>query len=302
MMKTLLVYNTLTGNISERAVENTIKNLSKSNISAETLKTSVVGEAKDRIPEILNSNGIDFVTAMGGDGIINEAVNALAYKDIPLGIIPHGTTNAFAREKGIPLSVKKAIRLFKKENLKTIDLGLINDKQYFLMMCSYGFDVKALSEINLMVKRKLKIIAYILYGIRAFLLHKPVKVVIKLGKFEKYEGYFCIINNVKSYGNPLAKITPHASTEDGFLDVCIFRNSNKFSFLRNVIGIFTTRHIDFDDVIYFQTNNRVKINIKDKKEGIKDNLKIQLDGDVLSSLPIEVKPAKSALKIFLPKG
>ncbi len=301
MKKTLLVYNILTSSISKKTVEKTIKILGKHNIHADTIKTSEVGEARDKILNKLGKGRVDFVTVLGGDGIINEAVNALAYKDIPLGIIPHGTTNAFAREKGIPLSVKKAVRVFREENLRTIDLGLINDEKYFLMMCSYGFDVKALSEINLMLKKKLKVLAYIFYGVRAFLLHRPVKVVASLDNVEKYEGYFCIINNVKSYGNPLAKITPHASTEDGFLDVCIFKNSNKFSFLKNVIGVFTTRHINFEDVVYFQTNNKLRIEIKEGNSR-KENLQVQLDGDVLSNLPIEVRPAKSALKIFLPKG
>ena len=47
------------------------------------------------------------VVVAGGDGIINEAVNALALTRIPLGIIPCGTGNAFAKEKKIPFLLKR---------------------------------------------------------------------------------------------------------------------------------------------------------------------------------------------------
>ncbi|MDZ7839142.1 MAG: YegS/Rv2252/BmrU family lipid kinase [Actinomycetota bacterium] len=246
-------------------------------------------------------NSIDMVAALGGDGLINEVINAIAYTQIPLGIIPRGTTNAFAREKGIPLSIKGSINIFKDKNRSTIDLGLLNQKKYFLMMCSYGFDVKALSEISLMVKKKLKVFAYIWYGIRAFLLHNPVKVSVKVEQENKfYSGYYCIINNIKSYGNPLAKITPHASTDDGLLDICIFKNPDKYSFLKNTIGIFTSKHINYKDVVYIQTSNTVNIDIGENIENKPDNMQVQLDGDAFTYLPVSVTCARRALDIYLP--
>jgi len=301
-MKTLLVYNTLSGRISQKVLQKVEDKLSHAGFSADIIESREVGQTYVKTREALREKeDIDFVTALGGDGIINEAVNALAYTGIPLGIIPYGTTNAFAKEKNIPLSVEGAINLFRDGNIKTIDLGLINGKKYFLMMCSYGFDVRAISEISIMVKRKLKVFAYLLYGIKAFLLHDPVKILINVENEKHiYSGYFCIINNVKSYGNPLAKITPHASTDDGFLDVCIFKKPSKFSFLKNIIGIFTSRHINYRDVVYFQTCSRIDIDIEDEAKKDKKNLGVQLDGDVLSYLPLSVKCARRALNIFLP--
>ncbi|MGM0364902.1 MAG: diacylglycerol/lipid kinase family protein [Actinomycetota bacterium] len=301
-MKTLLVYNTLSGRISQKVLQKVEDKLINAGFSIDPIESNEVGQAYIKIREALEERGnIDFVTALGGDGIINEAVNALAYTDVPLGIIPYGTTNAFAKEKNIPLSAGRAIKLFKEQNIKTMDLGLINDKKYFIMMCSYGFDVSAISEISIMVKKRLKVFAYLFYGTKAFLFHNPVKIMVRVeAEGKEYSGYFCIINNVKSYGNPLAKITPHASVNDGLLDVCIFKKCSKFSFLKNIIGIFTTRHINYRDVLYFQTCSRIDIDIEDENKKDRKNLGVQLDGDVLSFLPLSVKCARGALKIFLP--
>ncbi len=303
-MKTLLVYNTLSSRISQKVLKKVNLMLSLAGFSVYSLGSGEVGQAYSKVRSwVKNNNNIDFVTTLGGDGIINETVNALAYTGIPLGIIPYGTTNAFAKEKNIPLSVKGAIKLFKKENIKTIDLGLVNDNKYFIMMCSYGFDVRALSEINSMVKKRLKVLAYLFYGIRAFLVHDPVKIIIKVeNENREYNGYFCIINNIKSYGNPLAKITPHASVNDGLLDICIFKKYSKFSFLKNIIGIFTTRHINYSDVVYFQTCNQINIDTADRMKADERSLGVQLDGDVLTYLPLTVKCARKSLNIFLPGG
>ncbi len=301
-MKTLLVYNTLSGRISPKVLDSVNKKMQNAGFSTYILETNEVGQTYQKVKEWLKKKDkIDFVTTLGGDGVINEVVNALAYTGIPLGIIPYGTTNAFAKERRIPLSVKEAIKLFKKENIQTIDLGLINEKKYFIMMCSYGFDVKAISEINMMVKKRLKVLAYILYGVRAFLLDNPVKVIINVENENRlHSGYFCIISNIRSYGNPMAKITPHASVRDGLLDVCIFKKYSKFIFLKNIMGIFTTRHINYKDIAYFQTCNKVHIYADKNAVVTQKNLGVQLDGDVLSRLPLSVKCARKALHIFLP--
>ncbi len=301
-MKTLLVYNTLSGKVSQKVLKKVSQRLKKAGHAVNAVESREIGQTYRKIKnQLKEERSIDFVTALGGDGLINEAANALAYTGIPLGIIPYGTTNAFAKERNIPLAVGKAISLFDKKNVKSIDLGLINEKKYFIMMCSYGFDARALSEINIMVKKRLKVFAYILYGVRAFLLHKPAKVTVSVeGEKKAHYGYFCIISNIKSYGNPLAKITPHASVRDGLLDVCIFKKYSKFIFLKNIIGIFTKRHINYRDVAYFQTRSQIEVDIEDEQGVDKKSLGVQLDGDVLSHLPLSVRCARKALEIFLP--
>lgn len=304
-MRILWVYNTISGGISSKAIKKAEEALSANHHIVHIIKATEIGQANLKLRHFLsdarNVESIDMVAALGGDGLINEAVNALAYTDIPMGIMPCGTTNAFAKEKEIPLSFKDAVEIFNDNNLQTIDLGCLNQDKYFIMMCSYGFDAKAISEISQMVKKRLKIFAYLFYGIKAFLLDNPVKISVKVQNEGKaYSGYYCIINNIKSYGNPMAKITPHASTYDGLLDVCIFKNPHKFSFIRNTAGIFTTRHINYKDVIYFQTSHSVSIGIEESQQEKPEYLRVQMDGDVFNQLPVEIQCARKALRIYLP--
>ena len=61
-----------------------------------TDRSQVEGEIKESV-----DSGIDTLIAVGGDGLINQAVNVLAETDIVLGVIPVGTGNDFARSLGL---------------------------------------------------------------------------------------------------------------------------------------------------------------------------------------------------------
>jgi len=56
------------------------------------------------------ADGVDYVVAMGGDGVVHHVANGLAGTQATLGIIPAGTTNVVARLLGVPANPKRAAR------------------------------------------------------------------------------------------------------------------------------------------------------------------------------------------------
>jgi YegS/Rv2252/BmrU family lipid kinase len=306
MQKTLLVYNIFSGGISPGLIKKILFLLKARGFTVDKIETSGIGEATQKIKKYIRdqNKSVKMVVIAGGDGIINEAINALAHTKIPLGIIPCGTGNAFAKDKKIPFSVKKAIDVFNPEKLKEIDLGLVNENRYFLMMCSCGFDVKAISDLNPGLKKKFKILAYIYHGVKAFFTYKPVELGIKIsGDNILCKGYFFIASNVRSYGFPMAQIAPEASIDDGLLDICVFMNKGKISFIANILAIFTKTHINFKNVFYIKTSSELILE-QGTSEIIKKNKQnapmVQLDGDICCALPVRIRIEKKALNIFLP--
>ncbi len=88
---------------------------------------------------------IDAVVAAGGDGTINTVARALAGSGMPLGIIPSGTLNHFAKDLGLPLDAEGAVRVIAEGHVRHVDLGEVNGR-LFLNNSSIGAYPAAVQE------------------------------------------------------------------------------------------------------------------------------------------------------------
>jgi diacylglycerol kinase family enzyme len=70
--------------------------------------------------------GADVVAAGGGDGTIRAVASALVGGSVPLGVLPLGTLNHFARDLGIPVELEAAVRLLAGGTVRALDVGEVN--------------------------------------------------------------------------------------------------------------------------------------------------------------------------------
>jgi len=74
--------------------------------------------------------GYDAVVAAGGDGTVRCVAAALADSGTPLGVLPLGTLNHFAKDLGIPLKLADAVRTLAKGQVKEVDVGEVNGRVF----------------------------------------------------------------------------------------------------------------------------------------------------------------------------
>lgn len=90
----------------------------------------VPGEQVDAAAREAGRPGVDVVVAGGGDGTIRGVASHLAGGSIPLGVLPLGTLNHFARDLGIPVELPEAVRLIADglagARVSSLDLGEVN--------------------------------------------------------------------------------------------------------------------------------------------------------------------------------
>jgi len=72
----------------------------------------------------------DIVIVGGGDGSVGTAASVLAGSEIPLGILPLGTRNHFARDLRVPLDLEGAVRLIASGRSDRIDVGEVNGRVF----------------------------------------------------------------------------------------------------------------------------------------------------------------------------
>src|SRR5215213_6089188 len=87
------------------------------------------GELRAAIRDALDTHP-EALVAGGGDGTVSTLAAALAGTSIPLGVLPLGTLNHFAKDAGIPLDLQKAVETIAARHTRHVDVGRVNDRTF----------------------------------------------------------------------------------------------------------------------------------------------------------------------------
>lgn len=98
----------------------------------------VSGKDIPKTVQSLISEHYDVIVAAGGDGTINSIATLLKDTDVPLGVVPMGTYNHFAKDAGVPLDLEGAVLNLINGSEARIDYGTVNEK-VFLNNSSLGY-------------------------------------------------------------------------------------------------------------------------------------------------------------------
>ncbi len=232
----------------------------------------------------------DVIVAVGGDGTVSEVINGMVGSNIPLGIVPCGTTNVLATELNIPKSIVASIEVILQKKKRLIDLGTA-DETFFVLMAGIGFDAQVVSDIKPEVKNLLKNLAYVVAGARALLNYKPVSMEVTLDERMTRKGSFVVIGNARSYAGKYT-ITTDARIDDGWLDVCIFTGNTISDFMKYVTGVLTKSHVSYSDVEYFKVK---KVFIRSTPPVF-----VQCDGELRGKTPMSFGITPKSLSVFSP--
>ena len=94
------------------------------------------GNPKDLAHELAKKRP-PLIVAAGGDGTVSAVASALVDTGIPLGVLPAGTLNHFARDLGLPPDVRAALEATLKGKPRRVDVGEVNGR-IFINNASIG--------------------------------------------------------------------------------------------------------------------------------------------------------------------
>src|SRR4030043_2459251 len=168
----VLIFNPIAKNASGRKIVRASHFLKSKGYKTEILFTEQKGHAESLAREAVKESP-SLIIAAGGDGTFNEIVNGIAGSEIPMAILPLGTTNVLAKELGLPETVDEAMEVAVRGIPKTVSIGKISITRhsslvtrYFLLMAGIGFDGEAVFGINETFKKILGKGAYIFCGVK----------------------------------------------------------------------------------------------------------------------------------------
>lgn len=230
----------------------------------------------------------DAVVAVGGDGTINELGAALMGTGVPMGIIPEGSGNGLALYLGIPINETAALRRINRFDVQAVDAGIINDRPFF-NVAGLGFDASVSDRFANDTQRGP--IGYLRSVINVLANYKPSKYTLRIdGETLEREAFMISVANSPQFGNN-AYIAPHASVNDGILDVCIVKKFPLYFLPMMVFHLFN-RSVDQSEYVEIIPGKEIFIERKDSGP-------VHVDGEPLSiegNLSVSVKP--NSLKII----
>jgi len=236
-------------------------------------------------------NGFTNFIGVGGDGTIHYMANILAGTDKNLGVIPTGSGNDIAVNLGLPSDVKSCCRIIKKGATKRLDLGLINDKYYYLCIAGSGFDSQVNDLANntrLPVKGPAKY-SYSVY--KTLITFKSKKFFIDYDNSQReIFGMMITASNMPSYGGGM-RITPDADPEDGLFDICIIKRMSKLHFIKVFPKVYEGKHIEDSNVEIFRTSY-LKLDSEYR-------FSVFADGEYICKLPASFKVAPKKLNFIV---
>jgi len=237
-LSTVIIINPISGGASPRAARARAQ-LALAVVDAhgdpvEVLMTEAVGHARELAKSAVR-RGARLVLAWGGDGTINEVASALAFDQVPLGIVPAGSGNGLARELGVHPRAERAIAEALQAVPRPMDLGEI-DGHLFANMAGIGFDAHIASRFATATRRGF--IGYAGITARALTSYVPQHYRVTIGGVETaHRAVLVTIANSAQFGNN-ARIAPGARVDDGELDLVVFEERSRIATLCQMPRLF----------------------------------------------------------------
>ncbi|MGW0868479.1 diacylglycerol kinase [Streptomyces sp. NPDC002611] len=239
--------------------------------------------------------GTGALIAVGGDGMANLALRAVAGTRTPLGLVAVGTGNDFARTLGLPVREPAAAGRMIADALKCgrirdIDLGRVGDRWFGTVLAS-GFDSRVNDRGNRMrwpsgrLKYDLAMIAE-LAGFRPV----PYRIRLDDGEPREIEATLVAVGNGSSYGGGM-RICPGADLTDGLFDITVVGDCSRRTLLRVFPKVYRGTHVEHPAVTVMRAA-RVEI----AAEGITG----YADGEPLGPLPLSARCVRGGVRVVGP--
>ncbi|HEY7442051.1 MAG TPA: diacylglycerol kinase family protein [Vicinamibacterales bacterium] len=181
--------------------------------------TERAGHAAELTRQAL-AEGASLVCAWGGDGTINEVAGVLVHTSIPLGVIPEGSGNGFARELGVYLKPEQALDVALNGRERLIDAGQMNGRLFF-NLAGIGLDATIAALFNYRSPQRRGFLRYVWLGWQQLVTYDPSAYRIQTESEQlDLRAIMIVTANLRQYGNG-AYIAPDADAEDGRLDLVI---------------------------------------------------------------------------------
>ncbi|QKG85810.1 diacylglycerol kinase family lipid kinase [Kroppenstedtia pulmonis] len=265
--------------------------LEKRRISHEVFFTRFPGHACRLSTNAAKKEKVEAIVAVGGDGTIHEVANGLMGSPTPMGYIPAGSGNDFARYHQIPLHWEQALKRILQNRPQRVDTAMVADRKVINSL-GVGYDGSVALAVNQSSwKKRLGKMIYLIKAIQVLLHYTPQTVYLNVDQqeYQFHRVWLVVVANISYFGGGM-KICPNASDCDGKLDLCIVHGISRWRLLWMLPQVFSGSHV-----------NHPAVHMIQGKQVVVDSdhpMVVQADGEILDHYPLAIKVLPMSLSIL----
>ncbi len=229
------------------------------------------------------------VLACGGDGTVSDVAAGLVGTDIPLCIVPCGTTNVLAREFAIPRDPVDAIKAISEWTAyRTVHTWTVGDR-HLVLGAGIGWDARLMHRAPLGLKRRLGFVALVPLALKLAISYDfPALTVTGLDQAAnevKVTGCSILISNIRywSGGNPAIH---GADPTDDLLEVVVLERAS----LAQLLSFWSLMMIPRGNPLGLKGIQLVRLRSLTVNSSAIPAPEVHVNGDAASHLPISVQP------------
>ena len=245
--------------------------------------------------------GFERIIAAGGDGTVSEIANGMVDGDAVLGILPLGTGGDFRRTLGVPKGLEAAIEALAGAVARRIDLGKVGFRgwdgiyqtRYFINLVSFGMGGEVASRAKNRLTPLGGTTAFLWATLVSFFVfeRKRVRLQVDGEAGRMWEIYNIAVGNGRFHGGGM-QACPTADLADGVLEVTVIEYLRRWEAIRDLPVLYS------DDVYKHPkvSHLRGKLVVGESEEEVR----IEVDGEPLGTLPLEITVVPGALTVLAP--
>jgi len=224
MKKLLFVFNPMAGKskIKTKLVE-ILDIFVKAGYMPTTYPTQCHNDAKNIIME--NASDYDLVVCSGGDGTLNEVVTGMmkCENPVPIGYIPAGSTNDYAKSLGIPNLMEEAAQMAVSGNYFNTDTGVFNGET-FVYVAAFGLFTAVSYQTSQRKKNVLGYAAYVFEGAKDLMSIESYHLKINIdGEVIEDDFIYGMVSNTVSVGGMKNMTNQEVILDDGYFEALFVR-------------------------------------------------------------------------------
>ena len=293
-----LIFNPVSGGGNGKQDLEFIRQMLEPHLHLEVHLTSPDIDPQELAVQAIAQNA-DLIIASGGDGTVSAVAGAVIGTDIPLGVIPRGTANAFGMALGITQQLnqlRRACEIILAGKTRVIDAARCNDLP-LILLAGIGYEAETIEKADREAKKRWGTLAYLMAGWQQLDEQTLFEAEIEIeGETTTFQAGAITIANVAPPTSILAQGIGEVIADDGFLDITIATADSKLHGVTTMLSMLGAALIrtstELDNIVHLRSP-KVKISALPIQ-------KVVLDGEIIGNTPIEIECLPKSLTVLAP--